>query len=107
MKRGYIFWLLLICVITSVSVCAAQRWSRRRPARDAEGAIVDRRGVESWAVERGFRDDTFTFVRIAYRSRQRSEFLLPAAATDDAESQPRPIYLELTDPDCSNTRSCT
>ena len=41
---------------------------RQRPARDADGTIVDRRGVDSWENPPGFKDDTFTFVRIVYRS---------------------------------------
>ena len=69
MKRATIVCLLLLVVIGVVSVCTAQRWNRRRPARDRDGSIIDRRGVDSWEMKPGFKDDTFTFVRIAYRSR--------------------------------------
>ena len=69
MTRAKTIPLLLLVVVGLVSVCAAQRgWNRRRPARDRDGTIIDRRGVDSWEMKPGFKDDTFTFVRIAYRS---------------------------------------
>ncbi len=68
MKRILIACCLISLILLSVSVSVAQRWRRRPAARDADGTIIDRRGVDSWELVPGFKDDTFTFVRIAYQS---------------------------------------
>ncbi len=67
-KRTTILLLLVLVLVGLAGVSTAQRWSRRS-ARDSDGRIIDRRGVDSWELKEGFRDDTFTFVRIAYYSR--------------------------------------
>ena len=91
----------------------AQCWNRRPPARDDDGTIIDRHGVESWSVEPGFRDDTFTFVRIAYRSwgggwydrrwdtdgpDSELNFSFRLQQLTAMKVNPEPIVLTLTDP---------
>jgi hypothetical protein len=68
MRRAGVLLALVLLAATAVSISVAQRWGRRAPARARDGTIIDRRGVDTWNMQTGFRDDTFTFVRIAYRS---------------------------------------
>lgn len=115
MKRTIILLLLLAVTVSTVGVTAAQRWRRRRPppARDRDGRIIDRRGVESWDMKPGFQDDTFTFVRIAYHSwgggwgRNRWDIDGPDSELNfsfrlqqltSLKVNPEPIVLTLTDP---------
>ncbi len=80
---------------------------------DNDGAIIDRRGVESWLVEPGFKDDTFTFVRIAYQSwgggwynrrwdidgpDSELNFSFRLQQLTSIKVNPEPIVLTLTDP---------
>ena len=113
MKRLLTIMLLLVIVAGTVSICVAQR-GRRRPARDSDGMIVDRRGVDTWEVKSGFKDDTFTFVRIAYQSWGGRGWYDNRWDTDGPDSElnfsfrlqqltslkvnPEPIVLTLTDP---------
>jgi hypothetical protein len=113
MKRRLTISVLLTVLVTFVSIGLAQRWNRRPPARDDDGTIIDRRGVESWSVEPGFRDDTFTFVRIAYRSwgggwynrrwdtdgpDSELNFSFRLQQLTAMKVNPEPIVLTLTDP---------
>ncbi len=114
MKRTTTTLLLLLIVVSVVSICAAQRFRRRgRPARDRDGTIVDRRGVDNWEMKPGFRDDTFTFVRIAYHSwsggwgdnrwdidgpDSELNFSYRLQQLTSLKVNPEPIVLTLTDP---------
>ncbi len=115
MRRIMIGCLLLVTVVGAVGICTAQRrWGRGRPARNSEGGIIDRRGVDSWETKTGFRDDTFTFVRIAYYSWGGRGYGGRRWDTDGPDSElnfsfrlqqltsikvnPEPIVLTLTDP---------
>ncbi len=114
MNRAVILSALLLFLTLSVSVSVAQRWRRRQqPARDSGGAIIDRRGVESWQVAPGFKDDTFTFVRIAYQSwgggwynrrwdtdgpDSELNFSFRLQQLTSIAVNPEPIVLTLTDP---------
>ncbi len=95
-----------------------QRWSGptlAAPAAgaDSDGSIIDRRGVESWEVVPGFKDDTFTFVRIAYQSwgggwydrrwdidgpDSELNFSFRLQQLTSIKVNPEPIVLTLTDP---------
>ena len=112
MSRKIIIVALL--VLTVVGVCSAQRWGRRRrSARDDQGRIVDRRGVAEWSNAEAFEEDTFRFVRIAYRSwaggwgRERWDtdgpdsdlnFSFRLQQLTSIKVNPEPIVLTLTDP---------
>ncbi len=113
MKRTVICGLLFLMIALSVSVSVAQRWRRRRPARDNDGTIIDRKGVESWDVASGFKDDTFTFVRIVYQSwgggwydnrwdidgpDSELNFSFRLQQLTSIKVNPEPIVLTLTDP---------
>jgi len=114
MKRTTVAFLMLAVLIGVVSIGTAQRWRRRRPARDREGNIIDRRGVDSWTMREGFKDDTFTFVRIAYYSwggrgyggnrwdidgpDSELNFSFRLQQLTSMKVNPEPIVLTLTDP---------
>ena len=69
MRRASTLILIVLLVATLVGICEAQRrWRNRRPARDRDGRIIDRRGVDDWSNPPEFKSDVFTFVRIAYQS---------------------------------------
>lgn len=81
-----------------------ERWERDR-------TVVDRRGVPEWEIERDFRDDVFTFVRIRYSSYsgwQRWATDYPDAELNfsyrlqeltSIQADPHGKVLELTDPE--------
>lgn len=113
MRRLLILILLLFFVVSCVGVSTAQRYRRRRPARDIDGTIIDRKGVDNWSMTPGFRDDHFTFVRIAYRSWGRGwrdnrwdtdgpdselNFSFRLQQLTSMKVNPEPIVLTLTDP---------
>jgi len=115
MRRWLIAILLGVTLASCVGICGAQRWRRRRPpARDRDGTILDRRGVESWDMKTGFKDDTFTFVRIAYHSwggrgwgdnrwdidgpDSELNFSFRLQQLTSIKVNPEPIVLTLTDP---------
>jgi hypothetical protein len=114
-KRWVITLLIATFLTGTVGISMAQRWRRRRPppARDRDGTIIDRRGVDTWAMKDGFKDDTFTFVRIAYYSwgggwgNQRWDIDGPDSELNfsfrlqqltSLKVNPEPIVLTLTDP---------
>ncbi len=106
--------ILALIVVTVVGVCSAQRRGRRSRARDQQGRIIDRGGVAEWTNPEAFQEDTFRFVRIAYRSWAGGWYGRQRWDTDGPDSElnfsfrlqqltsikvnPEPIVLTLTDP---------
>ena len=106
--------ILALIVVTVVGVCSAQRRGRRPRARDEQGRIIDRYGVAEWTNPEAFQEDTFRFVRIAYRSWAGGWYGRQRWDTDGPDSElnfsfrlqqltsikvnPEPIVLTLTDP---------
>ena len=62
--------LSFVIVLAVVGVVFAQRRFRGGDPNDA--TIYDRRGVPNWEVDRDFKKDVFTFVRVRYSSYGRS-----------------------------------
>ena len=107
--------VIVFGVLMGVSLEFAQYrdWERGRRSRSIDTDLVDRNGVPNWEVDRQFKKDVFTFVRIRYSSYGGRRGGGNGWATDypDAELnfsfrlqqltamkvEPKPIVLDLTD----------
>lgn len=65
LRRRLILILLVLMMVSTTAI--AQRGFGRRP-RNFDPESVDRNGVPVWEVDKNFKSDLFTFVRVKYSS---------------------------------------
>jgi hypothetical protein len=104
--------VIVFGVLLGVSFAFAQYrdWERGRGrSRSIDTELTDRRGVPDWEIDRQFKSDVFTFVRIRYQSYGRGwgwatdypdaelNFSFRLQQLTAMKVNPKPIVLDLTD----------
>ena len=99
----------VVCVaaLTQVSIAQRRRWSRSF----SPSGVPERNGLPTWELDKSFKDDVFTFVRVKYSSYRGwnkwatdypdsdLNFSFRLQQLTSLKCDPNGLILELTDPE--------